>query len=104
MRGAEVRNRSGRKNLLPIMNVDKRNNVVFGEFDENDNFEIDDCPNVKSKLTPVAMMKPSKQPRLLDPLILDKARFYNDVTQDETEAINIVRCIVFCHQAKLKYE
>ena len=36
MRGTDNISRGNRKNLLPVMNFDKKNNLLFGELDEND--------------------------------------------------------------------
>lgn len=70
------------RNLLyPIPNMEKKNeNMILGTADEGeDNFEIDDNSNVRMKMSPLNPVKAIKQPKLLDPLILDKMRFNNDV-------------------------
>ena len=36
MRGTDLNSRINRKNLLPIINADKKNNFLFGEIDEDD--------------------------------------------------------------------
>ena len=97
--------RPNRKNLLPIMNIDRKNMMIFGDVDDGDeNFEIDDHTNVRMKISPINHVPNSKQPKILDPLILDKGRLHNDVMKGEKESTDIVKCMILCHQAKLNYK
>jgi hypothetical protein len=75
-----------RKNLLPPLNVDRQNRLVFQEKrddDEDDNFELDDS-NIRMKTSSGRNYDNSIKPlKTLDPLILDKIRFNNDVIKGE---------------------
>ena len=75
-----------RKNLLPPLNVDRQNRLVFQEKrddDEDDNFELDDS-NIRMKTSSERNDDNSIKPlKTLDPLILDKIRFNNDVIKGE---------------------
>lgn len=75
-----------RKNLLPPLNVDRQNRLVFQEKrddDEDDNFELDDS-NIRMKTSSGRNDDNSIKPlKTLDPLILDKIRFNNDVIKGE---------------------
>lgn len=94
--------------LLPIINYDKRQSgLVFKEEDtavENENFEIDDDTNLRLREFPTSLMKTPKLTTHLEPLKLDKNRFYSYVRRKENEAIEIIKALGLCHQAKLYYD
>jgi magnesium-transporting ATPase (P-type) len=96
------------KVLLPIMNYDKKNSaLVFKEDDaltENENFEIDGGDTtVRLKEPSLMKAKPSKLNTNLEPLKLDRNRFYNYVKRNEKELIEIIKALGLCHQAKWSY-
>lgn len=39
----------------------------------------------------------------MEPLKLDRNRFYNYVKRSEDESIEIIKALAFCHQARLYY-
>lgn len=49
-------------------------------------------------------MKTAKLTTYLEPLKLDKGRFYNYVKRNENESIEIIKALGLCHQAKLYYD
>ena len=70
------------------MNYDKRSSSLMfkeeglaGEIEEN--FEIDDDINMRMKETSNLPYKPSKVSTHLEPLKLDRTRFYNYVKRSE---------------------